>query len=156
MSRVGQIVVGRANLRRGVGPALLDLGTSPRPFDAISLGTMTHVPRNFMFRTQVRLGRRVCAAGMRTTFTELRPTASARALIAKRQLKIMWPLRARRGPPIPGPAAQPQVVPVWAWNGQTLTWSQWQALGHDVNEARNSPRTISDAHGEKGLAGPAG
>ena len=21
----------------------------------------------------------------------------------------------------------------WAWNGQTLTWSQWQALGHDLN-----------------------
>ncbi len=21
----------------------------------------------------------------------------------------------------------------WAWNGQTLTWAQWQASGHDVN-----------------------
>jgi hypothetical protein len=21
----------------------------------------------------------------------------------------------------------------WAWNGETLTWSQWQALGHDGN-----------------------
>jgi len=21
----------------------------------------------------------------------------------------------------------------WAWNGQTLTWAQWQAAGHDVN-----------------------
>ena len=21
----------------------------------------------------------------------------------------------------------------WAWNGQTLTWSQWRDLGHDVN-----------------------
>ena len=21
----------------------------------------------------------------------------------------------------------------WAWNGQTLTWAQWQATGHDVN-----------------------
>jgi hypothetical protein len=19
----------------------------------------------------------------------------------------------------------------WAWNGETLTWAQWQALGHD-------------------------
>jgi hypothetical protein len=24
----------------------------------------------------------------------------------------------------------------WAWNGQTLTWSQWQALGLDVNGTR--------------------
>ena len=21
----------------------------------------------------------------------------------------------------------------WAWNGQTLTWAQWQGSGHDVN-----------------------
>ncbi len=21
----------------------------------------------------------------------------------------------------------------WAWNGQTLTWSQWQAFGQDVD-----------------------
>jgi hypothetical protein len=21
----------------------------------------------------------------------------------------------------------------WAWNGQTLTWSQWQSAGHDVS-----------------------
>ena len=24
----------------------------------------------------------------------------------------------------------------WAWNGQMLTWEQWQALGHDANGTR--------------------
>ena len=23
----------------------------------------------------------------------------------------------------------------WAWNGQTLTWSQWRAFGQDANGA---------------------
>jgi len=50
MSRVGQIVVGRANYE-GVRPELLDAGTSLRPLDAISLGHYHACPANLMFRT---------------------------------------------------------------------------------------------------------
>ncbi|MGZ8567262.1 MAG: hypothetical protein ACXWXS_09445, partial [Actinomycetota bacterium] len=32
----------------------------------------------------------------------------------------------------------------WAWNGQMLTWSQWQAFGHDVNGILRSLPSASD------------
>jgi hypothetical protein len=92
--------------------------------DAYPLGLVTHAGRPSTKQVQVHdnllilraASSRVGGADASGTGEMFRPSAGNR-------------FRANTYRVLDAKAAQ------WAWNGETLTWAQWQAFGHDPNGA---------------------